>query len=128
MVWFCPDCQKELDEQRAPGGKKTEFTRTYVKNHPLLYTTMPMRGKSRAAYERKALERYRTRIEELFSAFKRRGNGQAGVGKCMWSETIREAEWLYGGTLLGITLSCLVHRNGDYMREADAMKSKGLLA
>lgn len=128
MVWFCPDCQKELDDEWEAGRKKTSFTRTYVKNHPLLYTTMPMRGKSRTAYERKALERYRTRIEALFSAYKRRGNGHAGVGKCMWSETIREAEWLHGGTLLGITLSCLVHRDGSYLREADAMGSKGLLA
>lgn len=127
MVWFCPECQAELEEQWKPGRKRTEFTRTYVKNHPLLYTTMPMGGDSRAAYERKALERYRGRVESLFSAFKRRGNGHAGVGKCMWSETKREAEWLNGGTLLGITLSQLVHKNGDYERESAHMSAEGLI-
>lgn len=127
MVWFCPACQEELEAQWRPGRKKTEFTRTYVKNHPLLYTTMPMKGKSRVAYERKALERYRKTIEALFSAFKRRGNGHAGVGKCMWSEKIREAEWLYGGTLLGLTLSRLVHKNGDYAREENLMRAAGLI-
>lgn len=64
----------------------------------------------------------------MFTAFKRRGNGHAGVGKCMWIETLREAEWLNGGTLLCITLSRLVHRNGDYAREAEYMKKQGLIA
>lgn len=100
---------------------------TYVKHDPVLYQFMLRAGDTKYYWEQKALERFRNGIEALFASMKRRGNGQAGIGKAMWDETFQEAYWMMSATLLGITLGRVVHHSGEYERVHADMVERDLI-
>jgi hypothetical protein len=102
LRWSCP--------ARGCGVKAT----TYPAHAPRLYTYLPRRGEHRRVGLRSALLRRRNQVESVISSLKGMGVGLDGQMQPKWVSSDRQAEWLAGAALLGLTLRRTAHASDSY--------------
>lgn len=101
---------------------------TYPRRNPRLYTFLPFRGDDHWRVGlRYALLQHRNSVESVISSAKGCGVGLRGLSHPRWVSSDRQAEWLAGATLLGLTLRRLAHESGAYAKAKDMAVRRGLI-
>lgn len=117
--WECTCCGDPeavmTTRPHNPGANRTiPMPAALGEDNPRRFTYLPHAGNSTAAALRRALLLRRNSAEGMFSVLKRKQSGLGGCSKSRWISTDREMEWVLGGTLLGVTLSRMIHVDGSY--------------
>jgi hypothetical protein len=115
LRWECP----------APGCSIKAAT--YPGHNARLYTYLPSQGAHRRVGRRVALLKRRNAAESLIASLKSRGVALEGQMQPRWVSSDRQAEWLAGAALLGLTLRRLAHESGAYAAAEAEARARSLL-
>jgi hypothetical protein len=112
---------------RCPGPGCGVRATTYPAHAPRLYTYLPRQGEHRRVGLRAALLRRRNQVESVIASLKGVGVGLKGQMQPRWVSSDRQAEWLAGAALLGLSLRRRAHESGAYSVAASEASARTLL-
>jgi hypothetical protein len=126
------DDLEELDQRarlrwRCPASGCGITAATHPSHNPRLYTYLPRKGEHRRAGRRVALLKRRNQVESVIASLKGRGIGLRGQMQPNWVSSDRQAEWLAGAALLGLTLRRTSHEWGAYVAAEAEARALGLV-
>ncbi len=117
--WFCEHC--------TPTPRSGDWTYTYLRDDPRMYTWLPRQGGHWRVALRQALHHRRNSSETLNSCVQAYGLGLKGRATAFWVNSDDDAAWFASMVLCNQTLRRLAHASGVYQHHLNEALALNLL-